>query len=70
MASCPVCDAEIEGDELDEFDVDLGDRLSCSTCGAGLEVVNLSPVELAAEPDRGPVGLGDDAEENLDDGDG
>ena len=32
--------------DVDEFDVDRGDQLSCPECGANLEVVSLSPVEL------------------------
>ena len=43
MATCPECDAEIE---VDEFDVDKGDQLSCPDCGSNLEVVALSPLEL------------------------
>ncbi len=43
MATCPECDAEMD---VDEFDVDRGDRLSCPECGSNLEVVGLSPVEL------------------------
>ena len=31
MASCAECDADIE---VDEFDVDKGDRLSCPECGS------------------------------------
>ena len=38
MATCPECDAEIE---VDEFDVDKGDQLSCPECGSSLEVVGL-----------------------------
>ena len=34
MATCPECDAEIE---VDEFDVDKGDQLSCPDCGSNLE---------------------------------
>ena len=34
MASCPECDAEIE---VDEFDVDKGDQLSCPECGSNLD---------------------------------
>ena len=51
MATCPECDAEIE---VDEFDVDKGDQLSCPECGTNLEVVSLSPIELdaAAEDDE------------------
>jgi alpha-aminoadipate carrier protein LysW len=43
MAICPACEAEIE---VDEFDVDKGDELSCPECGETLEVTNLSPIEL------------------------
>ena len=41
--NCPVCDAELD---LDEYDVDKGDVVSCSECGANLEVVNDAPIEL------------------------
>jgi alpha-aminoadipate carrier protein LysW len=44
---CPACDAEIE---LDEFDVDKGDIISCPDCGGDLEVVGLSPIELDVAP--------------------
>ena len=48
MATCPECDAEIE---VEEFDVDKGDQLSCPDCGSNLEVTGLSPVELTLAPD-------------------
>ena len=41
MATCPECDAEIE---VDEFDVDKGDQLSCPECGSNLEGTGLSPI--------------------------
>jgi len=47
MTRCPECEAEIESDELDEFDTDIGDRLICTACAAKLEVVEVAPVELA-----------------------
>ena len=37
------CDAGID---VDEFDVDRGDQLSCQECGTNLVVVSLNPVEL------------------------
>src|SRR5215207_2445627 len=43
MATCPECDAEIE---VDEFDVDKGDLISCPDCGSNLEVTGTSPIEL------------------------
>jgi alpha-aminoadipate carrier protein LysW len=48
MATCPECDAEIE---VDEFDVDKGDQLSCPDCGSNLEVIGLSPIELDIAPE-------------------
>ena len=46
---CPECDVEIESDALDEFDVDMGDQLLCTVCGASLVVSKLNPVELVVE---------------------
>jgi len=43
MATCPECDTEID---VDEFDVDRGDQLSCPECGSNLQVGHVSPVEL------------------------
>ena len=52
MTRCPECEAEIESDELDEFDTDIGDRLVCTACAAKLEVVKVAPVELAVGSDE------------------
>ena len=43
MALCHECEADIE---IDEFDVDKGEVISCPECGVDLEVVGLSPLEL------------------------
>ncbi len=43
LANCPECSAEIE---IDEFDVDRGDLLSCPECNQGLAVASLSPLEF------------------------
>jgi len=43
MAHCPECDAKIE---LEDDDVEEGQKLDCVECGAELEVVNTNPVEL------------------------
>ena len=65
MAICPACEAEIE---VDEFDVDKGDQLSCPECGEALEVINLSPVELDVvsdeDDDEGEV-FDDEADEGV-----
>lgn len=48
MAICPECDAEVE---LDEYDVDKGDLVSCAECGSNLQVSSLSPLELDVASD-------------------
>ena len=50
MAVCPECEAD---SEIDEFDVDKGEIISCPECGMDLEVVGLAPLELEpAAPDE------------------
>ena len=44
MTVCPECEAEIE---IDEFDVDKGEIISCPECGVDLEVLGLAPLELS-----------------------
>ncbi len=43
MPACPECDAMID---IEEDLVEEGQSVECPECGAQLEVVNTSPVEL------------------------
>jgi alpha-aminoadipate carrier protein LysW len=43
MAVCPECEADVE---IDEYDVDKGEVISCPECGVELAVVGLSPLQL------------------------
>jgi alpha-aminoadipate/glutamate carrier protein LysW len=43
MATCPECDAEVD---VDEFDVEKGDPISCQDCGSNLVVASVAPIEL------------------------
>ncbi len=63
-AICPECDSPID---VDEFDVDIGDELTCSECGSLLRVASDSPLEfeLADEDD-----VDDDDDDAEDDADG
>ena len=64
MAICSDCGAAID---VDEFDVDRGDQLSCSECGANLAVSGLSPITLELA-DEGSAGDRDEpADEDGDD---
>jgi alpha-aminoadipate/glutamate carrier protein LysW len=47
-AICPECDSPID---VDQYDVDIGDELTCSECGTLLRVSNDSPVEFEAADD-------------------
>ena len=48
MAQCPACDAEID---VDEFDIDRDDEMSCPECGSNLVVTAIAPVTLDSAPD-------------------
>ena len=51
VAVCVECEADID---VDEFDVDRDDLLSCPDCGANLRVVALAPVVLARDAEAEP----------------
>ena len=75
-AICPECDSPVD---VDEYDVDIGDEMTCTECGSLLRVAMDSPVELelADEDDDeeeekdqdGAVVVEEDAEEEDDDED-
>ncbi len=65
-AICPECDSDID---IDETDVDIGDELSCSECGALLRVAADSPLEFElADEDEDEDDLDEDEEEEEEDG--
>jgi alpha-aminoadipate carrier protein LysW len=71
-AICPECDSPID---VDEYDVDIGDELTCSECGSLLRVASDSPLEfeIADEDDdldeEEDEVVKDDADEEVDDDD-
>ena len=60
-AICPECDSPID---VDEFDVDIGDELTCSECGSLLRVANDSPLEFDIADEEDEL---DEVEEEKDD---
>jgi len=60
-AICPECDSPID---VDEYDVDIGDELTCTECGSLLRVAMDSPVELELADED------DDVEDEKEDDDG
>lgn len=63
-AICPECDSPID---VDEYDVDIGDELTCSECGSLLRVASDSPLEFEVADDFDDD---DDEEGGDDEGDG
>ena len=61
MDTCPECDADID---VDEFDVDKGDLISCAECGTNLEVTSVAPLELEASDDLDDDDDDDDEDED------
>ena len=60
-AICPECDSPID---VDEYDVDIGDELTCSECGSLLRVSSDAPLEFELADDDDDI---DDEEEEKDD---
>jgi alpha-aminoadipate/glutamate carrier protein LysW len=60
-AICPECDSPID---VDEFDVDIGDELTCSECGSLLRVSGESPLEFEMADDDDVDDEDDDADED------
>jgi lysine biosynthesis protein LysW len=64
MATCPECDAEINIDDDDLEDLQIGDPFECDECGSALRVATLVPLEFDIDDD-----LDDDEEEDDKDAD-
>jgi alpha-aminoadipate carrier protein LysW len=45
MTRCPACESDLE---LDGYDLDVGETMSCPECSAELRVVSNDPVNLTA----------------------
>jgi hypothetical protein len=65
-AICPECDSPID---VDEYDVDVGDELTCSECGSLLRVSSESPLELELADDDDLDDEDDDDDEDREDED-
>ena len=51
MATCPECDADIEVDDDDFEELQIGDPLDCDECGSSLRVASLDPLEFDTDAD-------------------
>jgi lysine biosynthesis protein LysW len=79
MATCPECDAEIEIDDDDLAEMEIGDPWDCDACGTRLRVANLDPLDFEtddedddedeAEEGKGDAVEEDEVDEDVDDAD-
>ncbi len=81
MASCPECDIEIEIDEDDLEEMEVGDPWVCDGCASNLRIAAIDPLEFEVDDedededdDEESEEIGDDDagdldEEDDDDGD-
>jgi hypothetical protein len=46
MAQCPECDAELDIDDDDRGEMEVGDPWDCDACGSHLRVAGISPLEF------------------------
>jgi lysine biosynthesis protein LysW len=72
MATCPECDAELEIDDDDLEEMEVGDPWDCEACGSRLRVASIDPLEFDNDDDDdddedGGDEKGSDDEEDLDD---
>ena len=63
-AICPECDSPID---VDEYDVDIGDELTCSECGSLLRVSSDAPLEFELADEEDDIDE-EEEEEAADDG--
>jgi len=61
-AICPECGSPVD---VDEYDVDIGDELTCAECGSLLRVASDAPVELELADEDDDL---DDAKDEDEDG--
>lgn len=65
MATCPECDIEIEIDEDDLEEMEVGDPWVCDGCASTLRIAALDPLEFDVDDDDDDEA--DDEEKSEDD---
>ena len=84
MATCPECDAELEIDDEDIDEMEVGDPWDCEACGSRLRVASLDPLDFdsddedddddddeeAKEDDANGAADDDDLDDDFDDDEG
>ncbi len=69
MATCPECDAEIEVEDDDLDEMEVGDPWDCDACGSRLRVANVEPMEFETDDDDEEDDEEEEEEDKADDED-
>ena len=67
MATCPECDADMDIDDDDLEEMEVGDPWDCEACGSHLRVASLDPLEFDGDDDEDEEDEEDDDAEDGDD---
>jgi alpha-aminoadipate carrier protein LysW len=67
MATCPECDADMDIDDDDLEEMEVGDPWDCEACGSHLRVASLDPLEFDGDDDEDEEDEEDDDAEDSDD---
>jgi alpha-aminoadipate/glutamate carrier protein LysW len=67
MATCPECDAELEIDDDDLEEMEVGDPWDCEACGSHLRVAGLDPLEFDNDDEDDDDEESEDEEKSEDD---
>lgn len=66
MITCPQCDAAID---VEEEELDEGEKLMCEDCGVHLVVTGVDPLEIALDEDSEDYDEDDEDDEEYDEDD-
>ena len=69
MATCPECDAELDIDDDDLEEMELGDPWDCEACGSHLRVATLDPLEFDSDDEADDEEESDEEDSDEDAGD-
>ena len=69
MATCPECDAELDIDDDDLDEMELGDPWDCEACGSHLRVATLDPLEFDSDDEADEEESEDEDSDDDDDAD-
>ena len=69
MATCPECDAELEIEEDDLDEMEVGDPWDCEACGSRLRVAGIDPLEFDSDDEDEEEEDDDESEDSDEDKD-